>query len=425
MNYTEAVEYIHNCSHVDGHAGMKRILPLTEKLGSPQKKMKFIHIAGSSGKGSTAAMTEAVLRKAGYKTGLFMSPYVYDFRERLQINGQLPDGQLIADVLETMLPALDEMKAEGRECTEFETLTALAFVLFAREECDFVVLEVGIGGKNDCTNVIDPPVVACITNIGLDHTNMLGDTITDIAKAKCGIIKKGSRVAAYCDLNPEAKVVLYDVTSRYGITPNVVDINAVKDINCTGSGSSFAYKKHIYNVSMIGLHQVKNALNVIGICEELNKAGIFISDDKVADGIKEVSLVGRLQIVKNNPTCILDGAHNPDKIASVCDAIDNFYSEKNTISVFGMQRKKDYMRCIPEIAKRSTVFIATEPNEVKDALTAEEIGDIASSFCSNVLCCKNPVLAGKLALGISEEDDLILACGSLYLISDVRKGVCT
>ena len=424
MNYTEAVEFIHNCSHVDGHAGMKRILPLTEKLGSPQKKMKFIHIAGSSGKGSTAAMTEAVLRKAGYKTGLFMSPYVFDFRERLQINGHLPDGQLIADALESMIPALNEMKDEGRECTEFETLTALAFVLFARENCDFVVLEVGIGGKNDCTNVIDAPLVACITNIGLDHTNMLGNTIAEIASSKCGIIKPGCRVAAYCDLVAEAKVVLDRVTSSIDIVPNVVDISSVKEIHCTGNGSSFVYNSKKYHVSMIGLHQVKNAINVIGIFEELRKSGYSISDDIVAEGIKEVSLVGRLQIARDNPLCILDGAHNPDKVASVCDAIDRFYADKKIISIFGMQCKKDFMKSIPEIAKRSNIFIATEPNEVKDALLAEEVGNIAVEYCKNVICCKNPFLAGRLALGLACQDDAIITCGSLYLIADVEKGIC-
>ncbi|MBQ7624715.1 MAG: bifunctional folylpolyglutamate synthase/dihydrofolate synthase, partial [Clostridia bacterium] len=205
MNYQQAVEYIHSCSHAGGHAGNSRILPLCEKLGSPQKKMKFVHVAGSSGKGSTAAMTESVLRAAGHKTGLYMSPYVFDFRERLQINGALPDGQLIADALESMLPALDEMKKEGRECTEFEVLTALAFVLFSKAGCEWTVLEVGIGGRLDCTNVIDPPECAVICNIGLDHTNLLGNTIPEIAYEKCGIIKKGSRVSAYCDLVPEAR----------------------------------------------------------------------------------------------------------------------------------------------------------------------------------------------------------------------------
>ena len=424
MNYIEAVNYIHNCSHVDGHAGMKRILPLTEKLGFPQKKMKFIHIAGSSGKGSTAAMTEAVLRKAGYKTGLFMSPYVFDFRERLQINGQLPDGQLIADALESMIPMLEEMKAEGRECTEFETLTALAFVLFARENCEFVVLEVGIGGKNDCTNVIDPPLVACIANIGLDHTNMLGNTITEIATAKCGIIKPGSRVAAYCDLHPDAKAVLYDVTDSLNITPNILNVDDVKRINCTGKGSTFIYDGYEYKTSMVGLHQVKNALSVIAICKELNEIGYYLTEDVIASGIESVSLVGRLQIVRENPLCILDGAHNPDKIMSVCDALDRFYSDKRVISVFGMQRKKDYLSCIPEIAKRSDVFISTEPKEVLDALRCEEIYDIAAQYCDKVLCCKEPEMAGRLAVALSGADDLIVSCGSLYLISDVKKGVC-
>ena len=423
MDYRQAVEYIHNCSHTGGRAGRKRIEPLLEKLGNPHKKMKIVHIAGSSGKGSTAAMTDAVLRKAGYKTGLYMSPYVYDFRERVQLNGQLPDGQLLADALESMIPALDEMKAEGRECTEFETLTALAFVLYARENCDFMVLEVGIGGRGDVTNVIDPPVVACVNNIGLDHTNIIGHTIAEIAYEKCGIIKPGCRVAAYCDLHEDAYGVLMDTVKEFGITPRIENLGDVKNLSCTGTGSEFDYLGQHYSLSMVGMHQVKNALSVIAICTELNAAGYSISTQTIADALKDVSLAGRFEIVHRDPLCIVDGGHNPDKIGSVCDAIDRFYSDRKIISVFGMQRKKDFMSCIPNVAKRSDVFVATEPRDVKDALTAEEIAEIASQYCDNVVACKNPVDAGALAFGMADKNDVVISCGSLYLVADVEKGI--
>ena len=423
MDYCQAVEYIHNCSHTGGRAGRKRIEPLLEKLGNPHKKMKIVHIAGSSGKGSTAAMTDAVLRKAGYKTGLYMSPYVYDFRERVQLNGQLPDGQLLADALESMIPALDEMKAEGRECTEFETLTALAFHFYAREGCDFMVLEVGIGGRGDVTNVIDPPVVACVNNIGLDHTNLIGNTIAEIAYEKCGIIKPGCRVAAYCDLHEDAYKVLMDTTNEFGITPRIENFDDVKNLNCTGTGSEFDYQGQHYSLSMVGVHQVKNALSVIAITNELNAAGCNITTQMVADALKDVSLAGRFEIVHKNPLCIVDGAHNPDKIGSVCDAIDKFYSDKRIVMVFGMQRKKDFMSSIPKVAKRSSVLISTEPRDVKDALKAEEIADIASQYCDNVIACKDPVDAGRLALGLAGADDVVISCGSLYLVADVEKGI--
>ena len=423
MDYSQAVEYIHNCSHTGGRAGRKRIEPLLEKLGNPHKKMKFIHIAGSSGKGSTAAMTAAVLCKAGYKTGLYMSPYVYDFRERVQLDCQLPDGQLIADALESMIPALDEMKAEGRECTEFETLTALAFVLYAREKCDFTVLEVGIGGRGDVTNVIDAPVVACVNNIALDHTTIIGNTISEIAYEKCGIIKPGCRVAAYCDLHPDAYQVLMDTVKEFDITPRIEKLDDVKNLNCTGTGSEFDYLGQHYSLSMVGMHQVKNALSVIAICNELNAAGYDIPSQTVADAISSVSLAGRFEIVHKEPLCIVDGGHNPDKIGSVCDAIDRFYSDKKVIMVFGMQRKKDFMSCIPKLAKRSSVFIATEPRDVKEALTAEEIAEIASQYCDTVVACKDPVDAGALALGMAGKKDVVISCGSLYLVADVEKGI--
>ncbi len=423
MNYQEAVEYIHHCSHVGGRAGMKRILPLTEKLGFPQRKMKFVHIAGSSGKGSTAAMTESVLRNAGFKTGLYMSPYVYDFRERLQINGQLPDGQLIADALESMIPALDEMKREGRECTEFEVLTALAFTLFAREGCEWTALEVGIGGRHDVTNVIDPPCVAAICNIGLDHTKLLGSTITEIATEKCGIIKEGSRVAAYCDLPADAQAVLDSTCAEFGVKPKIIRLSDISDLSVTQKGSSFDYKGQHYEVSMIGLQMVKNALNVIGISEELAASGVNITPEIAARGIKETKVVGRFEIVNDKPLCVIDGAHNPDKVASVCETIDALYKDKRIISVFGMQKKKDYRTSIPQIAKRSDVFIATLPHEVAEPVPAEESSKIAENYCPNVIVCEDPEEAGRLARSMAGEDDMVVACGSIYLAADAKRGI--
>lgn len=418
MNYQQAVEYIHSCSHTGGHAGNTRILPLCEKLGNPQKRMKFVHVAGSSGKGSTAAMIESVLRHAGHKTGLYMSPYVFDFRERLQINGELPDGQLIADALESMIPALDEMKAEGRECTEFEVLTALAFTLFSREGCEWTVLEVGIGGKHDCTNVIDPPRCAVICNIGLDHTNLLGNTIPEIASEKCGIIKKGSRVSAYSDLVPDARKVLSDTCSQLGIAPKTVSLSDIHNLDVCGEGSSFDYKGQHFKVSMIGLHQVKNALNVIGAAEELS-----IPLDIAAAGIEDTAVVGRFQIIRKNPLCVVDGAHNPDKIAGVCETIDTIYKDKRIITVFGMQKKKDYKKAIPEIAKRSSVFIATHPHDVPDPVSAEDAAKIASEYCEKTMICEDPEEAGCLALHTAGADDVVIVCGSIYLISDAAKGI--
>lgn len=200
MTYEEALGFIHSQSHFGTHKGLARMRELLRRMGDPQKKLRFVHIAGSNGKGSTAAMTERVLREAGYRTGLFVSPFVYDFRERMQIDGALPDKALLTDTLERIMPALQSMAKDGDPVSEFETDTALALALFAREKCDVVVFEVGIGGLLDSTNVIDPPLVAAICSLSLEHTELLGSTIEEIAYQKCGIIKRAaaSRPTAIC-----------------------------------------------------------------------------------------------------------------------------------------------------------------------------------------------------------------------------------
>ena len=228
MTYEQALDFIHSRIHLGTRKGLFRMEGLMKKLGNPEKRMQFVHIAGSNGKGSTATMCESVLRCAGHKTGLFLSPFVFDFRERMQVNGQLPDKQLMADVLESMLPALAEMRAEDMECTEFETVTALALMLFERCGVDTVVFEVGIGGLLDSTNIIPPPLCAAVTAISLEHTDMLGTTIPEIAAQKCGIIKEGCRAAGYCDLLPEAEQVLRETCERLHVPLTVGDLSALE-----------------------------------------------------------------------------------------------------------------------------------------------------------------------------------------------------
>lgn len=421
MTYEEAISFIHTRNHLGTRKGLARMRELLRRLGDPQRKLRFVHIAGSNGKGSTAAMTESVLREAGYRTGLFISPFVYDFRERMQINGTLPDRQLLADTLARIAPAIEQMTREGDPVSEFETVTALALSLFEREKCEVVVFEVGIGGLLDSTNVIDAPLVAVVCSISLEHTELLGTTVAEIAYQKCGIIKKGCRVAAYCDLPKEALPVLYDACAGCGITPNVADRSQLKVSSLTGEGGEFTYRMHPYRVPLAGEHQIKNALTVITITEELRKAGLIISQEALERGIAKAHFPGRLETVRTNPLCILDGAHNPAKIASLCAAIDRFYSDKRLICVMGMLKKKDHAVSIPELAKRSAVFFACQSPAVL-ALTGEETAAEARPYCADVRVIDSPEAAARAALREAKGDDVIVATGSLYLLGDAKKG---
>ncbi|MBQ9534918.1 MAG: bifunctional folylpolyglutamate synthase/dihydrofolate synthase [Clostridia bacterium] len=421
MTYEEALEYIHSRIHLGSRKGLRRIRRLMEKLGDPQKKMRFIHIAGSNGKGSTAAMCESVLRRAGWRTGLFVSPYVFDFRERMQINGRLAEKEDVTAALEALIPALDEMRAEDMECTEFETVTALAILLFLRCGCEIVVFEVGIGGLLDCTNVIDAPLVAVLTSVSLEHTDILGDTISLIAEQKCGIIKPGSRVAAYCDLPPEALEQLRLACHAAGAEPNVADMSRLEVLEASAAGSRFRYKGEEYRIRLAGRHQIYNALTAIAVTEELAKAGFPIPAAALREGLERTELVGRLQTVRETPHCLIDGAHNPKKIESLCEALDELYSGVPLVCVMGMLKKKDYGACIPMVARRCRVFIAVTP-DAPLTLPAEETAAIAREYCADVRVCTDAREAGRLAVSLAREGELVLACGSLYFLSEAKEG---
>ena len=422
MNYEQALEYIHGRPRPGSRDGLKRISALMEKMGNPHKKLKYVHIAGSNGKGSTAAMCESILRRAGFKTGLFMSPFVFDFRERMQINGGFASEERICQALEDIMPHLTQMSGQGMECTEFDVVTAMAIRLFADEKCDIVVLEVGIGGLLDRTNIIDAPEVAAICSISLEHTQILGGTIPEIAAHKAGIIKPGCRVAAYCDMVPEAGKVILETCARFGIAPNFGDMGSLEILSSGLGGSRIVYKGEEYAIPLMGLHQGYNAVTAISAMEELRLAGWKIPQSALVEGLAGVEVVGRLQTVRNQPLCIIDGAHNPEKVRSLCAAVDSLFPGRPLIAVMGMMSNKDYEKCIPQIASRASVFFAASSDMESRALPAAEVAKIASRFCGDVRVCESPFEAGRLAAIEAGESGLALACGSIYIIGDAKRG---
>ena len=423
MTYEQALDYIHSRIHLGTRKGLFRMEALMERLGNPEKRMKFVHIAGSNGKGSTATMCESVLRHAGYKTGLFVSPYVFDFRERMQVNGQLVDKQLMADVLESMLPALDACKAADMECTEFETVTALALKLFERCGVEVVVFEVGIGGLLDSTNIIPAPLCAAVTAISLEHTDMLGTTIPEIAYQKCGIIKPGCRAAGYCDLLPEAEHVLRKTCRDLEVPLEVADRSKLQVLESSDAGSRLIYDGAEYRIGLPGAHQVMNTLTVLSIVKQLRAAGLELPETAVKSGLEAAAIAGRLQVVRQQPKCIIDGAHNPGKIAALCAALDNLYPGQLLIGVMGMMSRKDHRSSVPQIAKRSRVFIAVPAAEdLPFIVQPEDIAAVAREYCADVRVCATAQEGAALALQLAEEQDVLVATGSMYLLSGAKNG---
>ena len=287
MTYREVLEYLDARPPRGERRGLERMRLLMHKLGDPQRSLRFVHIAGTSGKGSTAAMTERMLRACGYRTGLFVSPHTFDFRERIQLDGVMADKALLAETLTEMRPALDALDAMGDPAAAFETMTALALCVFARKKPDLVVLEVGIGGLLDSTNIIDPPEVAAVCAISVEHTNLLGKTIPEIAAQKCGIIKPGCRAVGYCELSPEAQTVFLETCRRCGVTPEIPMFSQVQLRSETDQGSRFVWQGREWFVPLAGLHQVKNALTALAILHQLQAAGYDLPEDRMAEGLSQ------------------------------------------------------------------------------------------------------------------------------------------
>ncbi len=420
MTYEKALEFIHGATRAGARDGLGRMRRVLEIIGSPQKRLKFVHVAGTNGKGSTCTMTAAILTAAGYKTGLFISPYVVDFRERIQINGEMIGKQQLADAVEQLLPAFEQVKRELSECTEFETVTAIALYLYDKLGCDIVVLEVGIGGKDDKTNVIDPPEVAAICSIAFDHTHILGGTLAEIAAHKCGIIKPGCAAAAYPLMAAEGLEVFKNTCAENGVTPNIPDLSLLEILSCEESGSLIKYRGQEYKIPLVGRHQIYNTLTVLAICEELEKRGWRLPYDTVRRAIECVSFVGRFEVVHRDPLCIIDGGHNIEGASSVCDSIDRFFSHRPVTIVMGMLEDKDYEECITMVAKRASRFIAVTPDSYR-ALVADKAAAIASRYCGNVTCARSAAEGVETAIAEAGEDGVVIACGSLYMIGEIKK----
>ena len=416
MNYEQALEYIHSIRQYNTKPGLRRIENLLHELGNPEKKMNYVHVAGTNGKGSATAMSTSVLEAAGYKTGSFISPFLERFNERMQVSGEpIPDDRLV-ELTEQVKAAAERVDERGiAHTTFFEFLTAMAFEYWAQEKCDFVALEVGMGGRLDATNVIDSPAVTIIGPISFDHTHYLGYTLTEIAYEKCGVIKPGSKVVCYAEQNEEAKRVIEAVCRERGAEFIQPDPSKVEIVS-TGIGENrFRYDGLDVKLPLMGRHQVMNAIGVIEAMRALRRSGYHISEDDILHGLEETKWVGRLEIVKRDPLTIIDAAHNPDAVRVLSDSVDGLMKGRRIVAVMGMLADKDYSYCIPEIAKRADAFVACTPTSGR-ALEASETAAVASAHCKNVEIVPDICEAVERGLALTGKDDILLICGSLYVI---------
>lgn len=412
-------DYIHALGRFSGAPGLHRIRALLAALGDPQRALRFVHLAGTNGKGSTAAMTAEIVLRAGYRVGLFTSPYLVAFEERIRVNGEMIGQDDLARLTDRVRAAVSMLSLpEGEHIGEFEFVTAVGMLYFVERACDLVVLETGLGGEFDATNAIDPPLVAAITSISLDHTAVLGDTVEQIARTKAGIIKQGSTVVCAYGQPDGARCEIEAVCARVGASLTI-PVPAT-EVECGLDGSHFCAAGHTYRLSLIGRHQVDNALTVLAIVGALRDRGFFLPEDAVRDGLAGTRFAGRLERVSTAPLTLLDGAHNPGGVAALTDTLDTLIGKRRLLLVMGMVRDKAVESCVAALATRATAFFACAPNNER-ALPADALAALAARDCTEVHVCESVAHAYTAARRNATESDCILICGSLYLVGEAEK----
>ncbi len=320
MTKEEAIGYIENYGWSTTRLGLERTRELLERVGNPQKKLKFVHVAGSNGKGSTCAMLANIMQYSGYKVGMYISPYIQDFCERIQINGEYIDGDSLAKITEYVMAQAEAMEDHP---SQFELVTAIGMIYFLENNVDIVVLEVGMGGALDSTNAIDAPEVAVITNIGLEHTEYLGNTIEEIAATKAGIIKTGCNAVCY-DGAPSVTEVVKEVCREKGVALKCVDFARLIPLEASLEGQKFLWDGEEYELALLGDHQLHNAATVLNVVEALKERGWKIPPEAVKEGLKTVKWPARLELLGRKPLFLLDGGHNPQCAEALAAALDKY-----------------------------------------------------------------------------------------------------
>lgn len=416
MDYKEALDYMESVGFFGSKPGLERIERLCSALGEPQEKLRYIHIAGTNGKGSCAAMLASILKAAGYRTGLYTSPYLFRFNERMQINGeQIPD-EALADIVSRIKPLADAM--EDDHPTEFELMTAAAFLWFAEEKCDIVVLETGLGGRFDATNIIKAPEVSVIMNIGLDHTGVLGDTVEKIAFEKAGIIKKGRPCVCYGQTEGVTRVIK-EQCAFIGSELTVSDFSALEQIFDSLDGQAFAYKGKSYALPLLGEHQMKNAAVVIDCVEKMRELGWDISPDALERGLYAVSWPARFEVVSDEPYFVVDGGHNPQCAQTVRDNLLRYFADKRRVLLIGVLADKDYEGLARILDEAADMYVCVSP-ESERALSAAELAEKLAAFGKEVLYFDSIEEGVEAAKEAASDDGMVCAVGSLYMAGPVR-----
>ena len=425
MDYKESLKYIEETHKFGIRLGLDNMSKLLELLGNPQDKLNVIHVAGTNGKGSTCSFISSILKECGYKVGLYTSPYLETFTERIRINGENIPEEDVARIVTLIREKIEQMVSEGYSYpTEFEIVTTMAFYYYCEQEVDFVALEVGLGGRYDATNIIKKSDVSVITSISLDHVGILGDTVAKIAYEKGGIIKENG-VAVVYDQSDEAKNVIKDIckekNAKY-IEVKFNDIN-VKQSNINSQVYDCSIMGQRYEdleIQLIGDHQINNsmlALSAIEVLKELKN--LNLNEEDIRKGLLNTRWPGRIEKIMDKPTFIIDGAHNEDGARSLAKAIEKNFNGKKATLLIGMLEDKDIDGVLEILMPYFNKVITTTPDNDR-AINCETLKEKISKYVDDVVAISNIEDAVNYTLKNAKEDDVIISAGSLYMIGTVR-----
>lgn len=423
MNYTDALSFINKTGKFGSKLGLLNIENLMHELGDPQDSLKFVHIAGTNGKGSTALFISEILRKSGLSVGLYTSPFIYEFNERIKVDGKNIPDEDFARIMDSVVLAIEKMTEKGMEHpTEFEIITASAFLYFYEKKCDVVVLEVGLGGRFDATNIIKTPVLSVITKIGIDHNEFLGNTIEKIAFEKCGIIKKGVPVISCPEQREGAISVIKDIAKKNESPLVIPNTDTLEIKKCDISGSTFIYKDMEITLKQIGYYQIFNAITAIESALYLSENGFNITKENIKDALKTAVWQGRMEIISNNPTVIIDGSHNADGIDAFIKTAKEVFGAKKPICLFSMLKDKDYDYALSRLSEVTDTLVLTEIDSPRKE-TVDNLYKKAEGRFLNIYKEAKNEDAVKKALSIANDTDSVVAIGSLYMLSSIKDAV--
>lgn len=424
MDYIQARDYLNKLSAKGSVLGLERMRALLELLGNPQDTLKFIHISGTNGKGSVLAYLSTILTGAGYKTGRYISPTLFSYRERIQIDEKEIERESLAIYVTAIAEAIEKMQAKGEVTpTLFEVETAMAFLYFKENQCDIVVLETGLGGAQDATNVISTTILEIITSISMDHTAILGDTLEKIAAQKAGIIKPDTIVVSAVQ-QPAAERVITETCRKKNCICHMVDRSCISEIRYGYERQSFSYRSwNNVVISLAGSYQIQNAALALEAVEALKKAGFSLSDRQIYEGLLNTRWKGRFTVIQKNPIVVLDGAHNPAAAEELRRSLELYFKGKKLYYIFGMFQDKDYQKVIELTAPLAEHITTVETRDNPRAIPAKELAEIVATVNPSVESADTIQQAVSKTMALAEDEDAVIIFGSLSFLGEAEKSV--